>query len=73
MRPRPPDCLVIEDSVAGVEAARAAGMTAFGFVGASHFPAADAGPELTQAAPRSFSTTWRGSPNWSPAGVRRRP
>ncbi|MBV9909014.1 MAG: FGGY family pentulose kinase, partial [Hyphomicrobiales bacterium] len=33
----PKDCLVIEDSVAGVIAGRAAGMTVFGFVGASHF------------------------------------
>jgi HAD superfamily hydrolase (TIGR01509 family) len=37
----PADCLVVEDSVAGVTAARAAGMTAFGFTGASH-----GGPDL---------------------------
>ena len=32
----PAACLVIEDSPAGVEAARAAGMRVFGFVGGSH-------------------------------------
>ncbi len=45
----PKDCLVIEDSVAGVAAARAAGMMAFGFVGASHFSRADEGADLTAA------------------------
>jgi D-ribulokinase len=45
----PEDCLVIEDSVAGVAAARAAQMTAFGFVGASHFPKAHEGADLIAA------------------------
>jgi beta-phosphoglucomutase-like phosphatase (HAD superfamily) len=33
---QPIDCIVVEDSAAGVTAATAAGMTAIGFVGASH-------------------------------------
>jgi beta-phosphoglucomutase-like phosphatase (HAD superfamily) len=32
----PADCLVIEDSLAGVTAARAAGMAAIGFIGGGH-------------------------------------
>ena len=46
---KPKDCLVIEDSVAGVVAGRAAGMTVFGFVGASHFLPPDEGAHLTAA------------------------
>jgi D-ribulokinase len=45
----PKDCLVIEDSLAGVAAARAAGMAVFGFVGASHFSPLDDGAHLTAA------------------------
>ena len=33
---QPQDCIVVEDSPAGVTAAVAAGMTAIGFVGGSH-------------------------------------
>ena len=40
---RPAECIVIEDSVGGIAAARAAGATAIGFTAASHIqPAHDA-------------------------------
>jgi HAD superfamily hydrolase (TIGR01509 family) len=42
----PERCLVIEDSDPGIAAARAAGMTAWGFAGGSHLTAADAGERL---------------------------
>jgi HAD superfamily hydrolase (TIGR01509 family) len=49
MRVAPKDCLVIEDSVAGVAAGRAAGMIVFGFIGASHFLPPEEGADLTAA------------------------
>ena len=45
----PADCLVVEDSAAGVEAARRAGMQAFGFVGGSHHLGRDYGKRLKAA------------------------
>ena len=45
----PGRCLVIEDTVAGVEAGKAAGMTAWGFVGGSHCVGRDVGRKLVAA------------------------
>ena len=42
----PRHCLVIEDSVAGVTAARRAGMSVFGFAGGAHFVDADQAERL---------------------------
>jgi HAD superfamily hydrolase (TIGR01509 family) len=47
------DCIVIEDSPAGVTAATAAGMTAIGFVGGSH-ASAQLGEQLTRAGARAI-------------------
>jgi len=44
----PENCIVVEDSFAGVEAARAAGMTAIGYVGASHIIDPDHAKKLKQ-------------------------
>ncbi len=53
----PGRCVVIEDSKFGIEGARAAGMTAFGFTGGSHIaPGHDA--ELTTAGASAVESTW---------------
>jgi HAD superfamily hydrolase (TIGR01509 family) len=44
----PPDCVVVEDTVTGVTAGKAAGMTVIGFLGGSHCRAAD-GARLRKA------------------------
>lgn len=45
----PARCLVVEDSVNGVLAGKAAGMTVWGFVGGSHCAGRDVGAALTAA------------------------
>jgi len=47
------DCIVVEDSPAGVAAAAAAGMTALGFVGGSHAEA-HLGEQLRLAGARTI-------------------
>jgi HAD superfamily hydrolase (TIGR01509 family) len=49
MRADPRKALVVEDSVSGIEAAKAAGMTIWGFVGGSHYARRD-GAALLKAA-----------------------
>jgi HAD superfamily hydrolase (TIGR01509 family) len=49
MRTDPRRTLVIEDSVSGVAAGKAAGMTVWGFVGGSHYRSRDGEAILSQA------------------------
>ncbi len=50
-------CVVIEDSINGVRAGRAAGMTVWGFVGGGHC-SATSGPELTEAGADRIMRDW---------------
>lgn len=53
----PERCLVLEDSVNGIAAARAAGMTAWGFLGGGHMDAG-VGARLTRAGAERLLRDW---------------
>lgn len=59
----PGDCVVIEDSPAGLRAARAAGMRAIGFLGGSHAGAARLRDKLAAEAPDALIDHARDLPN----------
>ncbi len=59
----PSDCLVIEDSEAGVTAARRAGMTVFGFTGGSHLRDGVYAERLTAAGARLIFDDMRDLPD----------
>ncbi len=58
MNVQPADCIVVEDSPAGVSAATAAGMTAIGFIGGTH-TGPNLGAYLTSAGARTVIADMR--------------
>jgi beta-phosphoglucomutase-like phosphatase (HAD superfamily) len=58
MRVKPADCIVVEDSPAGVSAAHAAGMVPIGFIGGSH-TSPSLGAHLTSAGARAVIADMR--------------
>ena len=58
MEVHPEDCIVVEDSPAGVAAAAAAGMMPIGFIGGSH-AGPDLGAYLTRAGARAVVADMR--------------
>ncbi len=58
MRVKPADCIVVEDSPAGVSAAHAAGMVPIGFIGGSH-TSPSLGAQLTSAGARAVIADMR--------------
>lgn len=58
MRVQPADCIVVEDSPAGVSAAHSAGMTPIGFIGGSHTNPS-LGAQLTSAGARAVIADMR--------------
>jgi HAD superfamily hydrolase (TIGR01509 family) len=58
----PADCVVIEDSPAGIEAARGAGMRVFAFTGGSHVPLAGGAAALATMRPDAIFDDMRRLP-----------